>query len=72
VKKKLKIGEYLAKLQAITRLFRALSPSFSSALAKCTRQKVSKIDVRDHLTEIPSHNVRRRCGTVSAATDRLY
>jgi len=31
--KKFKIGEYLAKLQARTRLFRSLSPSFSSALA---------------------------------------
>jgi len=31
---KLKIGEHLAKLQARTRSFRALSPSFSSVLAK--------------------------------------
>ena len=33
VKKKLKIGEYLAKLQVRTWLFHALSPSFSSQLA---------------------------------------
>ena len=34
--KKFKIGEYLAELQARTWLFRALSPSFSSVLAKRT------------------------------------
>ena len=34
--KKIKIGEYLAKLQARTRLSCVLSPSFSSMLAKCT------------------------------------
>ena len=34
------IGEYLAKLQASTWLFRALSPSFSSSLAKHTEEKV--------------------------------
>jgi len=42
--KNFKIGEYLAKLQARTWLFRVLSPSFSSALAKhtkCTRQSRS-------------------------------
>ena len=37
--KKIKIGEYLAKLQARTWLFRALSSSFSSALAKRTKAK---------------------------------
>ena len=32
-----KIGEFLAKLQARTWLFRSLSPSFSSVLAKRTK-----------------------------------
>ena len=35
--KKIKIGKYLAKLQARIWSFRTLSPSSSSALAKCTK-----------------------------------
>jgi len=42
--KKLKIGEYLANLQTRTLLFHALSPFFSSALAKCAKCKSLPLD----------------------------
>ena len=38
--KKIKIGEYLAKLQAKTWLSRALSSSFISVLARCASSRV--------------------------------
>jgi len=38
--KKIKIGEYLAKLQAKTWLSRALSSSFISVLARCASSPV--------------------------------
>ena len=44
--KKIKIGEYLLQLPARTWLFRALSSSFSSVLAKSTSAKGDKVSNR--------------------------
>jgi len=68
--KKLKIGEYLAKLQARTRLFRALSPSFSSALqAKRTKYTGVRFSSCAHcaLNNPLSHPAGARVAVVDSA-----